>query len=707
MAATRGQTIPLSPDAEQVLARAGAGARADARAGRPAAATSSSSAVHSPIMSPLVWDLGHIAAYEDLWLAHRHGGARAAAPRARRASTTRSRPRARSAARSRRSAPPRRAPTCAAVRERTRRGARASGRRRRRDLRDGAAPRAPALRDDAPDDGDRRAAGRRRAAALRPAREAPGWIDDPGRQRSRWARREEGFAYDNERPRHAVDAGGLRDRRAARSATRAGCTSARAAATSGASGGRTRAGRGRRSSTSPTIRPWQTAHPEAPVCHVSWFEADAFARAHDARLPTRGRVGEGGDLDPGDRLARSAGVGHVWEWTASHFGGYPGFVRLPLPRVLGGLLRRATTACCGAARGRPTRAWRALTFRNWDLPQRRQIFAGVRLAREAMMEPRPQAAPRAASAIRIDSPPRRRRASARSPRTCSTASRARSRSCRRSTSTTRAARSCSTASASCPSTTRRAPSARSSRSAPSELARADRRASSWSSSARARPPRRACCSTRCSAAGTLERYVPVDVTESMVRDCAEELDRASTPGLRVHGVIGDFERHLDHVPPADRPAHRGVPRRHDRQLPARQPPALPARDRAPARPRGPPADGHRPGQGPARAARPPTTTPQGVTAEFNRNVLRVLNRELQADFDPEDFDHVALFDREHEWIEMRLRARREHTAARARARPDRALRRGRGAAHRDQREVHARARRGRPRRPPASSSCAG
>jgi L-histidine N-alpha-methyltransferase len=50
---------------------------------------------------------------------------------------------------------------------------------------------------------------------------------------------------------------------------------------------------------------------------------------------------------------------------------------------------------------------------------------------------------------------------------------------------------------------------------------------------------------------------------------------------------------------------------------------------------------------------------QGVTAAFNRNVLRVLNRELQADFDLNDFDHVALFDRENEWIEMRLRARRE------------------------------------------------
>jgi L-histidine N-alpha-methyltransferase len=47
-----------------------------------------------------------------------------------------------------------------------------------------------------------------------------------------------------------------------------------------------------------------------------------------------------------------------------------------------------------------------------------------------------------------------------------------------------------------------------------------------------------------------------------------------------------------------------------------------------------------------------------VTAEFNRNVLHVVNRELGADFTPEAFAHVAFFDRRHEWIEMRLRARR-------------------------------------------------
>lgn len=54
--------------------------------------------------------------------------------------------------------------------------------------------------------------------------------------------------------------------------------------------------------------------------------------------------------------------------------------------------------------------------------------------------------------------------------------------------------------------------------------------------------------------------------------------------------------------------------------------------------------------------------PQGVTAAFNKNVLLVINRELGGDFDPADFDHIALWNAEHEWIEMRLRARKEVTA---------------------------------------------
>lgn len=53
--------------------------------------------------------------------------------------------------------------------------------------------------------------------------------------------------------------------------------------------------------------------------------------------------------------------------------------------------------------------------------------------------------------------------------------------------------------------------------------------------------------------------------------------------------------------------------------------------------------------------------PQGVTAAFNKNVLEVINRELGGDFDPADFDHVALWNAGQEWVEMRLRARKDLT----------------------------------------------
>ncbi len=53
---------------------------------------------------------------------------------------------------------------------------------------------------------------------------------------------------------------------------------------------------------------------------------------------------------------------------------------------------------------------------------------------------------------------------------------------------------------------------------------------------------------------------------------------------------------------------------------------------------------------------------RGVTAEFNKNVLHVINRELGGDFDPDDFDHLAVWNADREWIEMRLRARKELTA---------------------------------------------
>jgi L-histidine Nalpha-methyltransferase len=156
------------------------------------------------------------------------------------------------------------------------------------------------------------------------------------------------------------------------------------------------------------------------------------------------------------------------------------------------------------------------------------------------------------------------------------------------------------------------------------------------------------------AAGTLRRYVPLDVTESMILDTAARLVE-EYPGLLVHGIVGDFERHLHHLPAALGPRlvvflggtignfTPGSRRRFLRGLAKAMGPddhLLLGTDlvKEPALLEAAYNDGN------------------GVTAEFNRNVLHVVNRELDADFAVEAFDHVAFFDREREWIEMRLRA---------------------------------------------------
>jgi L-histidine Nalpha-methyltransferase len=159
-------------------------------------------------------------------------------------------------------------------------------------------------------------------------------------------------------------------------------------------------------------------------------------------------------------------------------------------------------------------------------------------------------------------------------------------------------------------------------------------------------------------AGNLSRFVPIDVTESMVLTCADEL-ADEFPDLRVHGIVGDFERHLGHIPrPDDGPrivAFLGgtignfTPGSRRRFL------------RAVAKLLRPGIDHLLLGtdlvKDPAiiEAA---YNDSAGITAQFNRNVLHVVNRELDADFDVDAFDHVAFFDREREWIEMRLRAQR-------------------------------------------------
>lgn len=157
--------------------------------------------------------------------------------------------------------------------------------------------------------------------------------------------------------------------------------------------------------------------------------------------------------------------------------------------------------------------------------------------------------------------------------------------------------------------------------------------------------------------GTLQRFVPFDVSEPTLRGALGRLLR-ERPELRAQGVVGDFERHLHHV--ADFPGRTLIA-----FLGGTIGNLKPA---ARARLLGQLAGAMKVGdtfllgtdllkdRGRLRAA---YNDSEGVTAAFNLNVLNVLNRALEADFDPQSFEHVARFDEEHGWIEMLLRSRRE------------------------------------------------
>jgi iron(II)-dependent oxidoreductase len=186
----------------------------------------------------------------------------------------------------------------------------------------------------------------------------------------------DGFAYDNERPRHlagtaafAISRLPVSNREWKRFATDGGYE--------------------RRELWSPHGWTWLqeqggSAHPalagrdpDAPAINVSWFEADAFARAHGARLPSETEWEKAATVK-GSELA---GVGRVWEWTASQFDGYPGFVAHPYREYSEVFFARGYRVLRGASWATDPRV-ASVHFRNWDLPQRRQIFAGVRLARD-------------------------------------------------------------------------------------------------------------------------------------------------------------------------------------------------------------------------------------------------------------------------------------------------------------------------------------
>jgi iron(II)-dependent oxidoreductase len=329
----------------------------------------------APIMSPLVWDLGHIAAYEDLWLVHRHAGQELLRPDLAALYDAFETPRAvrgdlailayddavayMDAVRAR---------TVAAL--------------------DAVGP-DPVVHEMVLQHELQHTETMRQAmaiAGLLPPGE-PRLPDlGPGPQgRDAWLRVPAGthalgapthrFSYDNERPLHAVHVDGFAiARRPVTNATWLRFVE----------GG----GYVRREWWSAEGWAWKeeydiTHDPRvaagragglgAPACHVSWFEAEALARWCGARLPS--------EAEWEKAAGRLDGVGRVWEWTASTFGGYPGFRPHPYREYSEVFFGDEYYVLRGGSWATHPRV-ATTTFRNWDLPERRQIFAGVRLARD-------------------------------------------------------------------------------------------------------------------------------------------------------------------------------------------------------------------------------------------------------------------------------------------------------------------------------------
>lgn len=161
------------------------------------------------------------------------------------------------------------------------------------------------------------------------------------------------------------------------------------------------------------------------------------------------------------------------------------------------------------------------------------------------------------------------------------------------------------------------------------------------------------------SAGSLHTYVPVDISEEITRRTADELI-GEFPGLRVHGVICDFENDLERLPGWGQRRMFAFLGGTIGNFPPTERIAFLARIASLLGP----ADSLLLGtdlvkdRARLEAAYDDSA---GVTARFNKNVLAVLNRELGADFDLDAFDHRAFYDAEREWIDIRLRSRIRQT----------------------------------------------
>jgi iron(II)-dependent oxidoreductase len=329
---------------------------------------------YTSLMSPLVWDLAHIAAYEDLWLAHRHAGLPLLHPELAEMYDAFETPRAVRGEIELLDAPAARG-YLRDVRERVLAALAVEGEGDgvlcelvlRHELQHTETMRqAMAIAGILP-------AGEPRLEPLANG-DSCAWVE-VGAGAFEMGAPAEGFAYDNERPRHTVETDAFAIARWP--VTNAGWLEFAADG-----------GYERRELWSAEGWAWKEREaagphaaiaqgdPRAAVCHVSWFEADAFARAHAARLPTEAEWERAASED-----ALEA-TGQVWEWTNSFFGGYPGFFAHPYreySEVFFGDDYRVLRGGSWASSARVA----TKTFRNWDYPQRRQIFAGVRLAHDS------------------------------------------------------------------------------------------------------------------------------------------------------------------------------------------------------------------------------------------------------------------------------------------------------------------------------------
>lgn len=160
------------------------------------------------------------------------------------------------------------------------------------------------------------------------------------------------------------------------------------------------------------------------------------------------------------------------------------------------------------------------------------------------------------------------------------------------------------------------------------------------------------------ALGTLRRYVPVDVSPTALEDAMKSLS-VDYPDLGLHGMVGDFEHHLGLIPSGGTRLVAFLGGTVGNLAPGERRAFFAAIRNGLA-----PQDSFLLGtdlvKDPERLVRAYDDA-AGVTAEFNRNVLHVLNNSLGADFAPEAFSHVAVWNQQNAWIEMRLRSIHEQS----------------------------------------------